>query len=113
VPPPLLLLQNISLTFGTKPLLSGAALGRRNIPRLEDAVLEERGERFEHDGRCRRITLARVHPEQPAASAANVSHGSRAAVTLRLMVRPVCPQLRKCSGGYAWCHEETSPYRLV
>jgi hypothetical protein len=28
-------------------------------------------------------------------------------VTLRLMVRPVCPQLPKCPvcpGGYAWCH---------
>jgi hypothetical protein len=33
---------------------------------LEDAILKERGERFEHGGRCRRIALARVHPEQPA-----------------------------------------------
>jgi Molybdopterin-binding domain of aldehyde dehydrogenase len=34
----------------------------------------------------------------------------RAGVTLRLMVRPVCPQLRKfpvCPGGYAWCQEST------
>ena len=34
--------------------------------------------------------------------------GSRAAVGARLMVRPVCPQLRKCRvcpGGYAWWQE--------
>jgi hypothetical protein len=41
-------------------------MGSRDRSRLEDAVLKERGERFEHDGRCRRITLARVHPELPA-----------------------------------------------
>jgi hypothetical protein len=37
--------------------------------------------------------------------------GSRAAVVARLMVRPVCPQLRKCPvcpGSYAWCHDRTS-----
>jgi hypothetical protein len=42
--------------------------------------------------------------EQPA----NISDGSRAAVTLRLMVRPVCPQLQKCPvcpRGYAWCQQ--------
>ena len=34
------------------------------------------------------------------------SFASRAAVVPRLMVRPVCPQLRKCGvsqGSYAWC----------
>jgi hypothetical protein len=36
--------------------------------------------------------------------------GSRAAVVARLMVRPVCPQVRKClvrPGGYAWCQNRT------
>src|SRR5262245_29326323 len=36
---------------------------------------------------------------------------TRAAVIPRLMVRPVCPQLRKCRvrpGGYALCHKRTS-----
>ena len=41
---------------------------------------------------------------------ANVRVGSRAAVVAMLMVRPVCPQLRKCHvhpGSYAWCHLQT------
>ena len=42
---------------------------------------------------------------------AEVCCGSRAAVIPRLMVRSVCPQLRKCRvrpGGYAWCQLPTS-----
>ena len=34
--------------------------------------------------------------------------GSRAAVVAMLMVRPVCPQLRKCPGSYAWCQRRKS-----
>jgi hypothetical protein len=37
--------------------------------------------------------------------------GRSAAVVATLMVRPVCPQLRKCRvrpGGYAWCYLQIS-----
>jgi hypothetical protein len=40
----------------------------------------------------------------------NVRIGARAAVVVKLMVRPVCPQLRKCPVrpfSYAWCHDRT------
>ena len=67
MPPPLLLLQNISLTFGTKPLLSGAALaagagdriclvgrngsGKSTLLRVAAGLVEpDGGERFVQPG---------------------------------------------------------------
>ena len=67
MPPPLLLLQNIRLTFGTKPLLSGAALavgaddriclvgrngsGKSTLLRIAAGLLEpDGGERFAQPG---------------------------------------------------------------
>jgi hypothetical protein len=46
----------------------------------------------------------------PVLNPLNVSYGSRAAVVAMLMVRPVCPQIRKCHvqpRSYAWCHKPT------
>ena len=40
----------------------------------------------------------------------------RGAVVARLMVRPVCPQLRKCRGrpgSYAWCQFRTSCSQFI
>jgi hypothetical protein len=101
-------------------LLRGPLARRRNIPRrwdraidhggLEDAVLKERGERFEHSGRCRRVTLARVHPEQPAASAANVSHGSGAAVlhlSEHVSFTPSEPTIHRLIRRSLQCHFRT------
>ena len=48
---------------------------------------------------------------QLRAAAIEGRYGSRAAVVGRLMVRPVCPQLRKCRvrpGSFAWCHKQQS-----
>jgi len=41
---------------------------------------------------------------------------TRTAVIPRLMIRPVCPQLRKCHvcpGSYAWCHYPTFPSFVI
>ena len=61
-------------------------------------------------------TAARHASATFQSSAAKDSFGSRTAVFARLMVRPVCPQLRKCRvrpGSYAWCQEKTSSYRIL
>ena len=50
-------------------------------------------------------------PNPVLAPLGDVGSGSWAAVVARLMVPPVCPQLRNCRvrpGSYAWCHNRTS-----
>jgi AcrB/AcrD/AcrF family len=57
------------------------------------------------------LARMRCHPMAVTSGPPNGSFGSRAAVVVRLTVRPVCPQVRKCRvrrDCYAWCQFRTS-----